>query len=124
MKISQKLFNRAQLVIPGGVNSPVRAFKSVGGSPLFFKLGKGPQVWDADGNAYIDYVSSWGPLIAGHAHPEVVKAVKQAATRGLSFGAVTASGSAPESHHASCSVSAPVVSWHHAISSPEPLIMK
>jgi len=89
MKISQKLFNHAQLVIPGGVNSPVRAFKSVGGSPLFFKLGKGPQVWDVDGNAYIDYVCSWGPLIAGHAHPEVVKAVKQAATRGLSFGAPT-----------------------------------
>ena len=89
MKKSQKLFNHAQLTIPGGVNSPVRAFKSVGGTPLFFQRGKGAQVWDADGNSYIDYVGSWGPLICGHAHPDVVKAVQQAATRGLSFGAPT-----------------------------------
>jgi glutamate-1-semialdehyde 2,1-aminomutase len=89
MKRSQKLFNHAQFLIPGGVNSPVRAFKSVGGIPLFFQRGKGPLVWDVDGNAYIDYVGSWGPLIVGHAHPDVVKAVQQAATRGLSFGAPT-----------------------------------
>ncbi len=89
MKKSQKLFNHAQLVIPGGVNSPVRAFKSVGGTPLFFQRGKGAQVWDADGNSYVDYVGSWGPLICGHAHPDVVKAVQQAAERGLSFGAPT-----------------------------------
>jgi glutamate-1-semialdehyde 2,1-aminomutase len=89
MKKSQKLFNHAQLTIPGGVNSPVRAFKSVGGTPLFFQRGKGPLVWDADGNSYIDYVGSWGPLICGHAHPDVVKAVQQAAERGLSFGAPT-----------------------------------
>ncbi|MBX9811732.1 MAG: glutamate-1-semialdehyde 2,1-aminomutase [Burkholderiales bacterium] len=89
MKRSQKLFNHAQLIIPGGVNSPVRAFKSVGGTPLFFQRGKGALVWDADGNSYIDYVGSWGPLIVGHAHPEVVKAVEQAASRGLSFGAPT-----------------------------------
>ena len=89
MKRSQKLFQRAQLVIPGGVNSPVRAFRSVGGTPLFIQRGKGAQVWDADGRAYIDYVGSWGPLILGHAHPEVVKAVQQAADRGLSFGAPT-----------------------------------
>jgi glutamate-1-semialdehyde 2,1-aminomutase len=89
MKRSQQLFNRAQLVIPGGVNSPVRAFKAVGGVPLFLQRGRGAQVWDADGNSYVDYVGSWGPLIAGHAHPEVVKAVERAAGRGLSFGAPT-----------------------------------
>jgi len=89
MKKSQKLFNHAQLTIPGGVNSPVRAFKSVGGTPLFFQRGKGPLVWDADGNSYIDYVGSWGPLICGHAQPDVVRAVQQAAERGLSFGAPT-----------------------------------
>ena len=89
MKQSQKLFNHAQLIIPGGVNSPVRAFRSVGGTPLFIKRGRGSQIWDADGNVYIDYVGSWGPLIAGHAHPEVVKAVQQMAERGLSFGAPT-----------------------------------
>ena len=89
MKQNQMLFNHAQLVIPGGVNSPVRAFRSVGGTPLFFKRGRGAQVWDADGNVYVDYVGSWGPLIAGHAHPDVVKAVQQTAERGLSFGAPT-----------------------------------
>ncbi len=89
MKQSQKLFNHAQLLIPGGVNSPVRAFRSVGGTPPFIKRGRGAQIWDADGNVYIDYVGSWGPLIAGHAHPEVVKAVQQMAERGLSFGAPT-----------------------------------
>ena len=89
MKQSQKLFNHAQLLIPGGVNSPVRAFRSVGGTPPFIRRGRGSQIWDADGNVYIDYVGSWGPLIAGHAHPEVVKAVQQTAERGLSFGAPT-----------------------------------
>ena len=89
MQRSRQLFQRAQLVIPAGVNSPVRAFRSVGGTPLFIQRGKGAQVWDADGRAYIDYVGSWGPLIVGHAHPEVVNAVQQAAERGLSFGAPT-----------------------------------
>jgi len=89
MKRSQKLFQRAQLVIPAGVNSPVRAFRSVGGTPPFIQRGKGAQVWDADGRAYIDYVGSWGPLIVGHAHPDVVNAAQQAAERGLSFGAPT-----------------------------------
>jgi len=89
MKRSQKWFQRAQLVIPAGVNSPVRAFRSVGGTPPFIQRGKGAQIWDADGRAYIDYVGSWGPLIVGHAHPDVVKAVQQAAERGLSFGAPT-----------------------------------
>jgi glutamate-1-semialdehyde 2,1-aminomutase len=89
MKQSQKLFNHAQLLIPGGVNSPVRAFRSVGGTPPFIRRGRGSHIWDADGNGYIDYVGSWGPLIAGHAHPEVVKAVQQVAERGLSFGAPT-----------------------------------
>ena len=83
------LFNHAQLLIPGGVNSPVRAYRSVGGTPPFIRRGRGSQIWDADGNVYIDYVGSWGPLIAGHAHPEVVKAVQQMAERGLSFGAPT-----------------------------------
>jgi glutamate-1-semialdehyde 2,1-aminomutase len=90
MKRSRKLYERAQRAIPGGVNSPVRAFRSVGGTPLFIQRGKGARVWDADGRSYIDYVGSWGPLIVGHAHPAVVKAVKQASTRGLSFGAPTA----------------------------------
>jgi glutamate-1-semialdehyde 2,1-aminomutase len=89
MKNSQRLFARSQLVTPGGVNSPVRAFRSVGGTPLFFQRGKGPLVWDADGASYIDYVGSWGPLILGHAHPEVIEAVARAAARGLSFGAPT-----------------------------------
>src|SRR5512134_3101267 len=87
---NEELFTRSQVVIPGGVNSPVRAFRSVGGTPCFFERGEGPFLWDADGRRYIDYVGSWGPAIAGHAHPEVVKAVQQAATKGLSFGAPTA----------------------------------
>jgi glutamate-1-semialdehyde 2,1-aminomutase len=89
MKRSQKLFQRAQLVIPAGVNSPVRAFGSVGGTPLFIQRGRGAQIWDADGRAYVDYVGSWGPLVVGHAHPDVVAAAQQAAERGLSFGAPT-----------------------------------
>jgi len=89
MKRSQQLFKRAQLVIPAGVNSPVRAFRSVGGTPPFIQRGKGAQVWDADGRVYVDYFGSWGPLIVGHAHPDVVNAAQQAAERGLSFGAPT-----------------------------------
>jgi glutamate-1-semialdehyde 2,1-aminomutase len=89
MKNSQRLFARAQLATPGGVNSPVRAFRSVGGTPLFIQRGKGALIWDADGKSYIDYVGSWGPLIVGHAHPEVIGAVERAAARGLSFGAPT-----------------------------------
>jgi glutamate-1-semialdehyde 2,1-aminomutase len=87
---NQELFDQSQRVIPGGVNSPVRAFKSVGGTPLFFKRGQGAYVWDADDKRYIDYVGSWGPMIAGHCHPEVVKAVQDAAAQGLGFGAPTA----------------------------------
>ena len=83
------LFDRAQAVIPGGVNSPVRAFRAVGGAPRFFASGSGARATDADGRSYIDYVGSWGPLIAGHAHPGVVAAVREAAGRGLSFGAPT-----------------------------------
>jgi glutamate-1-semialdehyde 2,1-aminomutase len=83
------LFARASQIIPGGVNSPVRAFRSVGGTPRFFTHAKGPHFWDAEGKRYIDYVCSWGPMILGHAHPKVVKAVTQAAERGLSFGAPT-----------------------------------
>jgi glutamate-1-semialdehyde 2,1-aminomutase len=89
MKRSQKLFQRAQLVIPAGVNSPVRAFGSVGGTPPFIQRGRGAQIWDVDGRAYVDYVGSWGPLVVGHAHPDVVAAAQQAAERGLSFGAPT-----------------------------------
>ena len=84
------LFERSKSLIPGGVNSPVRAFQSVGGTPVFFERGAGAQVWDADGKSYIDYVSSWGPLILGHAHAAVVEAVRESAIRGLSFGAPTA----------------------------------
>ncbi len=84
---STKLFARAQTVIPGGVNSPVRAFKGVGGSPIFFKEGKGAYLYDVDGKRYIDYVGSWGPLILGHAHPKVVEATQQALVKGFGFGA-------------------------------------
>jgi glutamate-1-semialdehyde 2,1-aminomutase len=87
---NQQLFEKSQQFIPGGVNSPVRAFGSVGGTPLFFKRGAGATVWDEDGKAYIDYVGSWGPMILGHAHPEVVRAVQETAADGLSFGAPTA----------------------------------
>lgn len=87
---SEKLFAEAQEVIPGGVNSPVRAFRAVGGQPLFIERAKGPYIWDADGNRYVDYVCSWGPLILGHAHPRVVKALQQAVERGTSYGAPTA----------------------------------
>lgn len=86
---NQQLFERSQKYIPGGVNSPVRAFKSVGGTPVFFRRGKGAYVWDADNKTYIDYVGSWGPLILGHAHPEVIEAVQAAAQDGLTFGAPT-----------------------------------
>jgi len=88
---NQQLFERAQAHIPGGVNSPVRAFRSVGGTPRFVVAGAGARVTDADGASYIDYVGSWGPLILGHAHPEVVAAVREAALAGLSFGAPTES---------------------------------
>ncbi|HJP13659.1 MAG TPA: glutamate-1-semialdehyde 2,1-aminomutase [Nitrospinota bacterium] len=87
---SEALFQAAQNRIPGGVDSPVRAFRGVGGSPLFIDRGEGSRIWDADGNEYIDYVLSWGPLILGHAHPRVVAAVREAAGRGMSYGAPTA----------------------------------
>src|SRR5260370_22054275 len=83
------LFARAQDLLPGGVDSPVRAFRGVGGTPRFIARGKGSTIWDVDGNRYIDYLASWGPLIAGHAHPGVVTVIQEAATRGTSFGAPT-----------------------------------
>jgi len=86
---SRQLMSRARRVIPGGVDSPVRAFKSVGGTPPFIVSGKGPRITDADGQSYVDYVGSWGPLILGHAHPGVLRAVKAAAAKGTSFGAPT-----------------------------------
>ena len=86
---SRELFERAREIIPGGVNSPVRAFRAVGGQPLFIARGEGAYVYDADGNRYIDYVGSWGPLILGHAHPHVLAAIAEAARRGTSFGAPT-----------------------------------
>ena len=91
MKIvqSEKLFQKACKVMPGGVNSPVRAFKSVGGNPLFIKKANGSKIWDVDGNEYIDYVASWGPLIFGHAHPQIVDALKRQAELGTSYGAPT-----------------------------------
>jgi glutamate-1-semialdehyde 2,1-aminomutase len=87
MTQSEELFARAQRLIPGGVNSPVRAFKAVGGTPLFIRKAEGARVWDADGRAYLDYLGSWGPMILGHAFAPVVEAVQQAAARGTSYGA-------------------------------------
>jgi len=86
---NQQLFEKSQQLIPGGVNSPVRAFRSVGGTPVFFKKGLGSKLWDVDGKEYIDYINSWGPMILGHAHPEVIKAVQEVAANSLSFGAPT-----------------------------------
>jgi len=84
---SISLFQEAQRLLPGGVDSPVRAFRAVGGQPLFIDCGKGPYLYDVDGNRYIDYVLSWGPLIAGHAHPNVIKAIQETAVKGTSYGA-------------------------------------
>jgi glutamate-1-semialdehyde 2,1-aminomutase len=86
---STELIEQARRVIPGGVNSPVRAFRGVGGDPVFFARGRGPYLYDVDGNEYVDYVGSWGPLILGHAHPEVLEAIAAAAADGTSFGAPT-----------------------------------
>src|ERR1700731_4278542 len=86
---SHEAFARASRVIPGGVNSPARAFGAVGGQPLFIARGEGPYLYDLDGNHYLDYIGSWGPLILGHAHPRVVRAVEEAVRRGMSFGAPT-----------------------------------
>lgn len=86
---SAELFAKACKTIPGGVNSPVRAFRGVGGTPVFIERAKGSRIWDADGHEYIDYVGSWGPMILGHAHDDVIAAVQEAAARGLSFGAPT-----------------------------------
>ena len=87
MNSSNELISRARVHIPGGVNSPVRAFNGVGGDPVFFERAEGACLYDVDGRSYIDYVGSWGPMITGHAHPEILSAVKAAADRGLSFGA-------------------------------------
>src|SRR5262245_50907684 len=86
---SSALFERAKQVIPGGVNSPVRAYRGVGGTPRFIASAQGATVTDVDGQTYIDYVGSWGPMILGHAHPEVISAVQAAAARGTSYGAPT-----------------------------------
>ena len=86
---SERLFRRAQETIPGGVNSPVRAFRSVGGNPVFVARGQGSHIFDVDGNEYIDYVGSWGPLLLGHRHPEILAALERALTIGTSFGAPT-----------------------------------
>ena len=86
---SAKLFSDAQELIPGGVNSPVRAFRSVGGQPRFIARAKGPRLYDVDGNSYLDYVLSWGPMILGHAAPSVISTIKKAAARGTSYGAPT-----------------------------------
>ena len=88
-KLSEKLFSEGRKVIPGGVNSPVRACRSVGMNPLFIERAQGSKVFDADGNAYIDYVGSWGPMILGHRHPEVISAIEEVLARGTSFGAPT-----------------------------------
>ena len=88
-KRSEQLFEQAQRLIPGGVNSPVRAFKAVGGRPIFVAKARGSKIWDADGNTYLDYVLSWGPMILGHAHPRVVRAIRAAVSNGTSYGAPT-----------------------------------
>jgi glutamate-1-semialdehyde 2,1-aminomutase len=84
---SEALFARAKTLMPGGVSSPVRAFRSVGGTPRFISRAQGPYLWDADGHRYVDFVLSWGPMILGHAHPEVVEAVRKQVVDGMSFGA-------------------------------------
>lgn len=89
MTRSDELFQRAQQSIPGGVNSPVRAFKGVGGNPIFFNRGEGPFLFDADGKRYIDYVGSWGPMITGHSNPQILDAIQEQMQKGLSFGAPT-----------------------------------
>src|SRR4030067_1015108 len=89
MQRSSELFQEAKRYLPGGVDSPVRAFGSVGGHPFFVRKGSGSRLFDEDGNEYIDYVCAWGPLILGHAHARVVGAIKEAAERGLTFGAPT-----------------------------------
>lgn len=89
-EVSRRLFEAARRVIPGGVNSPVRSFRSVGGEPIFAARAAGARLWDADGNAYVDYIGSWGPMILGHAHPEVLEAVAGAMARGTSYGVPTA----------------------------------
>ena len=89
MPTNESLFARAQQVIPGGVNSPVRAFRAVGGTPRFIARAEGSSMWDAEGKRYIDYIGSWGPMILGHGHPQVLEAVREAALQGLSFGAPT-----------------------------------
>ena len=89
MTKSQELFTKAQNYIPGGVNSPVRAYQSVGGTPPFITKGEGPYLYDEDGLRYIDYVNSWGPILLGHNHPDILQAVISAAQDGLSFGAAT-----------------------------------
>src|SRR5260370_39338160 len=86
---SQNLFEKAQNSIPGGVNSPVRAFRGVGGTPLFMERARGAYIWDVDGNKYIDYVGSWGPFILGHSHPAVTEAIIKQAEKATSFGAPT-----------------------------------
>jgi len=90
MTTSKALFERAQMYIPGGVNSPVRAFKSVGGTPVFFREAKGSVLVDVEGNEYVDYIGSWGPMILGHCHPPVLDALKKAADASTSFGGPTA----------------------------------
>ncbi|MCJ7839055.1 MAG: aminotransferase class III-fold pyridoxal phosphate-dependent enzyme, partial [Burkholderiales bacterium] len=86
---NESLFAKAQQFIPAGVNSPVRAFRAVGGAPRFIARGEGASMWDTEGRRYLDYIGSWGAMVAGHAHPEVVAAVCAAAKKGLSFGAPT-----------------------------------
>ena len=89
MSKSAQLFEKAQKVIPGGVNSPVRAFKGVGGTPVFIEKAEGAYITDRDGKKYIDYVGSWGPMVLGHNHPAIIDAVLKAVPHGLSFGAPT-----------------------------------
>ena len=88
-QVSESLFDKAKKFIPGGVNSPVRAFRAVGGHPVFIKRAKGPYLYDEDGNEFIDLINSWGPMILGHAHPHIEEAIREALSCSPSFGAPT-----------------------------------
>src|SRR2546430_7276992 len=102
MSDSKRLFEAASRLIPGGVNSPVRAFRGVGGEPFFVARGEGARIWDVDGRSYLDFLGSWGPLILGHAAPSVVAAIADAAARGTSYGAPTGLEVEMEIGRASC----------------------
>ena len=104
MSLNEDYFVRANQVIPGGVNSPVRSFRSVGGTPYFVNRAEGPYVWDGEGNCYIDYVMSYGPGIAGHSHPQIIDAIQQASGNGATNGTVSWTPTAAGTYYYQCSL--------------------